>query len=168
MKHWILFFFTLVIACKAKQITDTSTSQFPKLDFHHGSEFDLFPMGKPLIMGDLMVTPLRPGLAAISSETTEITSKTVGSPSSFVHKDKSVININSGNVDRSKDKSKLNSDNTDKSKDKSRGDLDKSRVKVKVPAPSFLKWIWVFVLLIIGLIWFFAPRIKNFLKPPGL
>lgn len=169
MRQLIFLILSLVIACKAKQITDTQTSEKPSLDFHHGPEFNALPLGVPLDLGQgISITRLANNLAAINAQTRQIDQKTEGNPSSFVLKDKSTVNINSGNIDRSKDKSKVNSDNKDKSKDKSRGDLDKSRVKVKVPAPFFLRWIWVFVLLALGLIWFFAPRIKKFFKPPIL
>ena len=178
MKYLIYFCFVLVLACKAQQITDTQTIEKPKLDFHNGNEFDLFPMGVPQTLGNLTVTPIRPGLAAISSESKETTSKTTGSPHTFVHKDKSTININSGNVDKSKDKSKVdsdnkdkskvNSDNLDKSKDKSRGDNDRSRWKFKVSSMGWIMIIGLVVLLVFVGIRFVWPKIKNYLKPPGL
>lgn len=169
MRQLFVLLLSLVIACKAKQITDTQTSEKPSLDFHQGPEFNALPIGIPIDLGQgISVTKLADDLAAINSQTRQINQKSEGNPSSFVLKDKSTVNINSGNIDRSKDKSKVNSDNKDKSKDKSRGDLDKSRVKVKVPAAPFLRWIWVFVLLMLGVIWFFAPRIKKFFKPPIL
>lgn len=168
MKHLIYLCFVLVLACKAQQITDTQTIEKPKLEFHHGDEFDLFPMGEPQILGPITITPIRPGLAAITTESKEINSKTTGSPSKFVHKDKSVTNINSGNVDKSKDKSKIDSDNLDKSKDKSRGDTDRSRWKFKFTSMGWMMIIGLVVLLLVGGIWFVWPKIKNRLKPPSL
>jgi hypothetical protein len=53
-------------------------------------------------------------------------------------------------------------------KDKFIGDLDRSKVKVRVPAASFLRTIFAFVLLGMGLIWFFYPRIKKMLTPQKL
>ncbi|WBL42392.1 hypothetical protein PBT90_16775 [Algoriphagus halophytocola] len=168
MRSCIYFLFILMLACKAQQITDTQTREKPSLDFHYGPEFDLYPMGEPQILGPVTITPIRPGLAVITSESKEITSKTVGSPHTFVHKDKSRININSGNVDRSKDKSKVNSDNVDKSKDKSKGDTDRSRWKFKVSSMGWLMIIGLVVLLVFVGIRFVWPKIKNYLKPPGL
>lgn len=169
MRQLIFLILSLAIACKAKQITETQTAEKPKLEFHHGPEFNALPMGVPLDLGQgLSVTKLADNLAAFSSQTRQIDQKTEGFPSSFVLKDKSTVNINSGNTDKSKDKSKVNSDNTDKSKDKSKGDIDRSKTKTKVPGSPFLRFIWVFVLLALGVIWFFAPRIKKLLKPPFL
>lgn len=169
MRQLLFFILTLMIACKAKQITETQTQDKPKMDFHHGPEFNTLPIGVPLDLGQGMsVTKLADNLAAINSQSRQITSKTEGNPSSFVLKDKSTVNINSGNVDKSKDKSKANSDNKIKPVDKSTGDIDKSKTKTKVNPRPFLRWIWVFVLLAIGVIWFFAPRIKQFFKPPLL
>lgn len=169
MRQLLFLLLSLVIACKAKQITDSQTIDRPTLDFHRGPEFNSLPIGVPLDLGQgISITKLAEDLAAINSQTVKKSIKSEGSPSKFVHKDKSSVKINSGNVDRSKDKSKVDSDNKDKSKDKSRGDVDRSRVKTKVPATPFLRYIWIFVLLALGLIWFFAPRIKKLLKPPGL
>jgi hypothetical protein len=178
MKHLIYLFFVVILACKSQQITDSHTTEMPRLDFHHGTEFDLFPMGVPQVLGDLTVTPIRPGLAVITSESKETTSKTTGSPSTFVHKDKSTININSGNVDQSKDKSKVGSDNTDKSKvnsdnldkskDKSKGDTDRSRWKFKVSSMGWIMITGLVVLLLFLGIRFVWPKIKNRIKPPGL
>src|SRR5690606_17778744 len=104
---------------------------------HHGPEFNALPVGVALDLGHGMsVTKLADNLAAINSQTRQVAQKTEGIPSSFVLKDKSTVNINSGNVDKSTDKSKVNSDNKskpvnnskvdsdnkDKSKDKSKGD----------------------------------------------
>lgn len=183
MRQLIFLLLSLVIACKAKQITETLTAEKPTMDFHRGPEFNALPIGVPLDLGHgLSVTKLADNLAAINSQTRQIDQKSEGIPSSFVLKDKSTVNINSGNVDKSKDKSKVdsdnkskpidkskvNSDNKDKGKDKSKGDIDRSKTKTKVPGSPFLRFIWVFVLLAIGVIWFFAPRIKKFLKPPLL
>jgi ATP-dependent Zn protease len=169
MRQVIFLILSVAIACKAKQITDTQTTDKPKVDFHHGPEFNALPVGVPLDLGQgISVTKLSENLAAFSAQTRQITQKSEGSPSTFVLKDKSTVNINSGNTDKSKDKSKVNSDNTDKSKDKSKGDIDRSKTKTKVPSSPFLRFIWVFVLLLIGVIWFFAPRIKKLLKPPFL
>lgn len=169
MKQLIFLVLALVIACKAKQITDTQTVEKPKLDFHHGPEFNALPIGVPLDLGNgTSVTKLADNLAAINSQTRQIDQKQEGNASTFVLKDKSTVNINSGNVDKSKDKSKDNSGNVDRSKDKSKGDINRSKPKTIVRPAPFLRFIWVFVLLAIGVIWFFAPRIKNFLKPPLL
>jgi hypothetical protein len=169
MRQLIFLLLALVIACKAKQITDTQTLEKPKVDFHHGPEFNALPLGVPLDLGyGSTVTKLADNLAAINSQSRQINQKTEGNGSKFVLKDKSSININSGNVDKSKDKSKANSDNVDRSKDKSKGDIDRSKTKTTVRQAPFLRFIWVFVLLAIGVIWFFAPRIKRFLKPPLL
>lgn len=169
MRQLILLILSLAIACKAKQITDTLTQEKPKMEFHHGPEFNALPIGVPLDLGQGMsITRLSDNLAAINSQTRQTNQKTEGIASSFVLKDKSTVNINSGNTDKSKDKSKLNSDNSDKSKDKSQGDIDRSKTKIEVPKTPFLRYIWVFVLLALGVIWFFAPRIKNFFKPPFL
>ncbi len=169
MRQLIFLILALVIACKAKQITESQIQEKPTLDFHHGPEFNALPIGIPLDLGQGMtVTKLADNLASINSQTRQIDQKTEGNGSKFVLKDKSTVNINSGNVDKSKDKSKVDSDNKDKSKDKSRGDLDKSRIKTKVPSAPFLRFIWVFVLFAIGAIWFFAPRIKKLFKPPFL
>lgn len=169
MRQLIFLLLALVIACKAKQITETQTEEKPKVDFHRGPEFNTLPVGVPLDLGQGMtVTKLAENLAAINTQTRQTDQKTEGNPSSFVLKDKSTVNINSGNVDKSKDKSKVDSDNVDKSKDKSKGDIDRSKTKTKVPRPPFLRFIWVLVLLAIGVIWFFAPRIKKILKPPFL
>lgn len=169
MRQLIFLLLALVIACKAKQISETQTAEKPKMDFHHGPEFNSLPVGVPLDLGQGMtVTKLADNLAAINSQTRQVAQKTEGIPSSFVLKDKSTININSGNVDKSTDKSKVNSDNKDKGKDKSKGDIDRSKTKTKVPGSPFLRFIWVFVLLAIGVIWFFAPKIKKLLKLPFL
>jgi hypothetical protein len=169
MRQLIFLLLTLVIACKAKQLSETQTIEKPKVDFHHGPEFNALPVGVPLDLGQGMtVTKLAENLAAINTQTRQIEQKTEGTASSFVLKDKSTVNINSGNVDKSKDKSKVDSDNKIKPKDKSTGDIDRSKTKTKVPGSPFLRFIWVFVLLAIGVIWFFAPRIKKLFKPPLL
>lgn len=169
MRQLIFFILSLMIACKAKQITETYTMENSKLYFHHGPEFNSLKMGIPLDVGyGTSVTKLAENLAAINAQSRQSDQKTAGSPSSFVLKDKSTVNINSGNVDKSKDKSKDNSDNKIKPVDKSTGDIDRSTTKTKVNPPPFLRWIWVFVLLLIGAIWFFAPRIKEIFKPPLL
>lgn len=169
MRQLAFLILSLVIACKAKQITETQTAEKPKLDFHRGPEFNTLPVGVPLDLGHgLSVTKLADNLAAINTQTRQIDQKTEGNGSKFVLKDKSTVNLNSGNIDKSKDKSKVGSDNKIKPKDKSTGDIDRSKTKTKVNPPPFLRWIWAFVLLAIGVIWFFAPRIKKHFKPPFL
>lgn len=144
MRQLLFLILSLAIACKAKQITDTLTEEKPKMDLQHSH-------GMP-----------------IKSQTRQINQKTEGIPSTFVLKDKHTVNINFGNVDKSKNKPKLKSDSLIKTNEKLQGDLDRGIPKIEVPPIPFLRYLWVFVLLALGLIWFFAPRIKNSFKPTFL
>jgi hypothetical protein len=160
MKNYIYLLFAIALACKTAK-TDTQTLERTDFDFIEAPEFNFLALGQSLDLGGgVTLTKLEGNKAAVTSPEKTTDQQTSGPKEKFKDKSKTEVNINSGNV--IKDKSK------DKGKDKSQSGIDNSKTKIQVPKKSFLKWIFAFVLLAIGAIWFFYPRIKKAIKPPFL
>lgn len=160
MKNYIYLSLALVLACKS---TSTVTqSERTNFDIIHAPEFRFLDLGASLDLGGITLTKLEGDMAAVTRPEKTTQSQSRGKQKKTVDRSRTEVNINSGN----KDKSRVNKNSNNKSTDKSRGDLDKSRVKVKVPGIPFLRILFVFVLLAMGVIWFFYPRIKKHFKPP--
>jgi hypothetical protein len=160
MKNYIYLLFALFLACKTSQ-TDTKSMERTDFDFIEAPEFNFLSLGQSLDLGGgVTLTKLEGNKAAVTSPEKTTNQQTSGPKEKFKDKSRTEVNINSGN--NVKDNSK------DKSKDKSQSGIDKSKTKTEVPKKSFLRWVFVFVLLAIGAIWFFYPRIKKAIKPPFL
>jgi cobalamin biosynthesis Mg chelatase CobN len=160
MKNYIYLTFALVLACKST--STTTQSERTDFDIIHAPEFSFMQTGSSLDLGGITLTKLEGNMAAVTRPEKTIQQESTGTPKKTVDRSRTEVNINSGN----KDKSRVTENSNNKTTDKSRGDLDKSRVKVKVPGIPFLYILFVFVLLAMGVIWFFYPRIKKHFKPP--
>lgn len=162
MKNYIYLLFVIVLSCKVAQKTETEI-ELTDFKIIEAPEFQFLDLGQSIDLGGVTLTKLQGSKAAITYPEKRTQTESKGKTSRNVDKSKSTVNINSGN----KDKSRAFENSNNKIKDKSKGDIDKSKSKVKVPGTPFLRILFVFVLLAIGAIWFFYPRIKK-LKPPFL
>lgn len=152
MKNYLFLIFVIFLACKAATVNTESVERFD-YKIIEAPEFRFLDLGSSIDLGGITITRLEGNKAAIVKAETNTSQQATGTAQKIKDKSRTEININSNN----KDKNTI--------KDKSRGDLDKSRVTVKVPKPKFLKTIYIFVLLGLGIIWFFYPKIKKMLFP---
>jgi hypothetical protein len=159
MKNYLYLLLALVLACKTVK-TDTQIRERFDFDIIEAPEFDFLSLGQSIDLGGVTLTKLEGNKAAVTSPEKTTEQQSTGTTNKVKDKSKTKVNINSGNSVKDKFK--------DKSKDKSQSGIDKSKTKIEVPKKSFLRWIFVFVLLAIGAIWFFYPRIKKAIKPPFL